>query len=95
MLEIIISAVLGYLLGAIPFALLIVKLFAKKDVRREGSGNVGAMNSYDITGKKWLGVLVMLLDLLKGFLAPMLAENLFGSSYNVHFCFIRFCDNRS
>ncbi len=80
-LNYIISGLIGYLLGAVPFALLIVKLFAKKDVRKEGSGNVGAMNSYDITGKKWLGVVVMLLDLFKGFLAPMIASILFNGDF--------------
>lgn len=72
--ENILSAGIGYLLGAIPFALLLVKLFAKIDVRRSGTGNVGAMNSYDVTGKKWLGALVMVLDLAKGYFAPMIAD---------------------
>ena len=78
MFEFIISAIIGYLLGAIPFALVIVKFFSKKDIRSEGSGNVGAMNSYDITGKKWLGVVVLLLDLLKGFIAPLLSDHIFS-----------------
>lgn len=72
--EIILSAGIGYLLGAIPFALLLVKLFAEIDVRKSGTGNVGAMNSYDVTGKKWLGVSVMILDLAKGFFAPFIAD---------------------
>ena len=40
------SALIAYLLGATPSAFLIVRHFAKKDIRKEGSGNVGAMNSY-------------------------------------------------
>lgn len=67
--EYIIIGVLSYLIGTIPWALLLVKLFGKKDVLSEGSGNVGAMNSYEVTGKKWLGFLVFLLDALKGIIA--------------------------
>jgi acyl phosphate:glycerol-3-phosphate acyltransferase len=77
-LNYLLCAFLGYFLGAMPFALLLVKIFTKKDVRKEGSGNVGAMNSYDITGKKWLGVIVMLLDISKGFLAPFIADLFFN-----------------
>jgi len=57
---------LSYLIGSIPFAYIIVRLFFRKDVRKEGSGNVGAMNSYEITGRKWVGFLVFVFDFLKG-----------------------------
>ena len=59
----------SYCLGMIPSAFLIVKLLSKKDIRDHGSGNVGAMNTYDVTGKKYAGFLVFILDFFKGFLA--------------------------
>ena len=58
----------SYLLGSIPFGLIITKLLLKKDVREFGSGNIGATNVMR-TGKKHLALLTLLLDLLKGYLA--------------------------
>ncbi len=54
-----------YLLGAIPFGLFLTKIFAKKDVRSVGSGNVGATNVLRAGGKK-LAAATLLLDALKG-----------------------------
>ena len=68
-------AVLAYLLGAIPFALIIVKKFQGKDVRNEGSGNIGAMNSYDTTKKKSIAITVLLLDALKGIIPVLLPKS--------------------
>lgn len=59
---------LGYLIGSIPFGLLISKL-AGKDVREEGSKNIGATNVSRVLGKK-LGILTLVCDCLKGIL-PM------------------------
>jgi glycerol-3-phosphate acyltransferase PlsY len=61
--------IIGYLLGSIPFGLLYGKL-AGIDVRRQGSGNIGATNVGRLLGKK-LGALTLISDLLKGIL-PML-----------------------
>jgi glycerol-3-phosphate acyltransferase PlsY len=55
----------GYLSGSIPFGVLVASRFAGKDVRAEGSGNIGATNVARVAGKK-LGALVLLLDALKG-----------------------------
>ena len=67
-------ALFSYLLGSLPFALIIVRLTSGKDVRKEGSGNVGAMNSFDVTKKKWIGILVLILDVLKGVVAVLFAR---------------------
>ena len=61
----------SYLLGSIPFGLIITKLFLKKDIRKIGSGNIGATNVLR-TGKKYLAALTLLLDVLKGFTAIFL-----------------------
>ena len=75
----IVGIVLAYLLGAIPFGYIIAKYWAKIDIRKEGSGNIGATNALRIMGKK-AGVTVLILDLLKGTLAVMLIGRLFYQS---------------
>ncbi|MFH1215933.1 MAG: glycerol-3-phosphate 1-O-acyltransferase PlsY [Pseudomonadota bacterium] len=72
--------ILSYLVGSIPFGLLLGKL-AGVDVRRDGSGNIGATNVSRLVGKK-VGALTLLLDAAKGFV-PMLAANGLGFSGNV------------
>ncbi len=59
------SFALGYLLGSIPFGLIITKLTGRGDVRAIGSGNIGATNVLR-TGSKGLAALTLLLDVLKG-----------------------------
>ncbi|MFL5752519.1 MAG: glycerol-3-phosphate 1-O-acyltransferase PlsY [Bacteroidia bacterium] len=62
----------AYLVGSFPTAVWIGKLFYNVDVREFGSGNAGATNTFRVLGKK-AGVPVLVLDVLKGFLAVMLA----------------------
>lgn len=64
-----VALLLSYLLGSIPFGLL-AGWIAGKDIRREGSGNIGATNVYRVCGPKF-GIPVLLLDGLKGFIPPM------------------------
>jgi glycerol-3-phosphate acyltransferase PlsY len=61
---VLISAVVGYLLGSIPFGYLLVRIFCGADVRATGSGNIGATNVARMSAK--LGVITLLLDALKG-----------------------------
>jgi glycerol-3-phosphate acyltransferase PlsY len=68
--------IISYLLGATPWALIITKITTGKDIRREGSGNIGAMNSYEVTGKKWIGIVVTILDAAKGSAAAYMAIQL-------------------
>ncbi|NPA13205.1 MAG: glycerol-3-phosphate 1-O-acyltransferase PlsY [Aquificae bacterium] len=63
-----------YLLASIPFGYIIGKLFGK-DVRQEGSGNIGATNVARTVGKG-AGILVLILDALKGFIPVYLAKNI-------------------
>lgn len=63
---------LAYLLGSIPFGYLLVRFFRKEDIRAVGSGNIGATNVVR-SGAKGLGVLTLLLDALKGYVAVVLA----------------------
>ena len=63
--------VLGYLLGSCPWGYWLVRLIKHEDIRQVGSGNIGATNVWRTYGR-WLGVPVVLLDVLKGFVPAML-----------------------
>jgi acyl phosphate:glycerol-3-phosphate acyltransferase len=64
---------LAYLIGSIPFSFLVARAFSGKDVRREGSGNVGATNVARTAGRG-AGVLALALDLVKGVLVVVIAR---------------------
>jgi glycerol-3-phosphate acyltransferase PlsY len=72
---------IGYLLGSIPFGLLLTRLGGKGDVRRIGSGNIGATNVLR-TGNKALAAGTLLLDIAKGALAVWLAQRFFADVPN-------------
>ncbi len=73
--------VLAYLTGSIPFGLIMVRWAARIDIRRTGSGNIGATNVRRIAGTGW-AVATLLCDLLKGMLPVLGAELLVGT--NLH-----------
>ncbi|MCP4548817.1 MAG: glycerol-3-phosphate 1-O-acyltransferase PlsY [bacterium] len=68
---------LGYLLGGIPYSYLIGRTVRDIDLRRVGSGNLGATNTFREIGARW-GVLVMILDAAKGWLAVWLGSLIVG-----------------
>ena len=63
-INLIIIAIYSYLLGSIPFGLILTKIFLKKDIREIGSGNIGATNALR-TGNKLIGYSTLILDVLK------------------------------
>jgi glycerol-3-phosphate acyltransferase PlsY len=69
--------VLAYLCGSIPFGLVIGKMFYGVDVRQHGSGNVGTTNVFRVLGKR-AGIVVMFLDIFKGWLPAFIAGMLFS-----------------
>jgi acyl phosphate:glycerol-3-phosphate acyltransferase len=69
----ILAAALAYLLGSIPFGLVLTRLAGYGDIRRIGSGNIGATNVLR-TGSKRLAALTLLLDLAKGAVAVLVAR---------------------
>jgi glycerol-3-phosphate acyltransferase PlsY len=73
--NILITAGIGYLLGSIPFGFILVRTFRGEDVRRSGSGNIGATNV--ARSSFMLGIFTLLLDALKGFAAVLLTRELF------------------
>src|SRR6478752_3275065 len=70
-------ALLGYLLGSIPFGLILTRLAGLGDIRRIGSGNIGATNVLR-TGNKPLAAATLILDGAKGAVAVLLAQHLYG-----------------
>ena len=64
-IDLIIVAIYSYLLGSIPFGLLLTRIFLKKDIRTVGSGNIGTTNVLR-TGNKFLAITTLALDLFKG-----------------------------
>ncbi|CUX22593.1 MULTISPECIES: glycerol-3-phosphate 1-O-acyltransferase PlsY [Agrobacterium tumefaciens complex] len=71
------SALIGYLFGSIPFGLLLTRMAGLGDVRKIGSGNIGATNVLR-TGNKKLAAATLLLDALKGTAAVLVANALWG-----------------
>ena len=69
--------IFSYLLGSIPNGLIFGKLIWKKDLRKIGSGNIGATNAWRNLGKK-AGLLIFALDFLKGALSVFIAEKFIG-----------------
>ena len=74
----ILAFVLGYLLGSIPFGVVLTKLTGGPDLRGVGSGNIGATNVLR-TGKKGLAAATLLGDMFKGTVAVLIAHRLFGT----------------
>jgi glycerol-3-phosphate acyltransferase PlsY len=70
----------GYLLGSLPSAYLLVRRRTGIDIRRAGSGNVGALNSFEVTGQRWIGVAVLLADVGKG-MAAVWCARLLGADF--------------
>ena len=77
MIEILILAIICYLLGSIPFAYLVPKLFGFGDIRKIGSGNPGTTNVLR-TGNKLLAIFVLVFDTLKGFIPLFYFKNYYS-----------------
>lgn len=86
--QLIIAFVLAYLIGAIPFSVWVGILFYGKDVRKFGSGNAGATNTFRVLGTQ-AGIIVLFLDIVKGSIAVSLAYYLgsisFESKYFIYY----------
>ena len=81
-MSLLLLALLGYVLGSIPFSFLIARLFGVEDVRTVGSGNVGATNVMRTAGK-WPGMAALVLDGSKGAVTVLVARGLTGAETEV------------
>ncbi len=77
----IVVAIIAYLLGSIPFGLILTRVFLGTDVRKIGSGNIGATNVMR-TGSKKLGIATLILDAAKGYAAVFIAMRIASSAHS-------------
>ncbi|MCA9394999.1 MAG: glycerol-3-phosphate 1-O-acyltransferase PlsY [Candidatus Omnitrophica bacterium] len=77
MIILLIGIVVSYIVGSIPTAYIFGKLLKGIDIREHGSGNVGATNVFRVLGK-WPGIVVLLLDIYKGFWAVGIVSEILG-----------------
>jgi acyl phosphate:glycerol-3-phosphate acyltransferase len=77
-----ILVVVGYLCGSMPWGYWLVRIFRHEDIRTRGSGNIGASNVWRVYGR-YLGLPVVLLDTLKGFVPALVATLLVGHGSGV------------
>lgn len=79
-MQYLISIIIGYILGSIPTAFLVMK---KKgiDITTAGSGNVGAMNTYEVSKSKLTGFIVFAVDFIKGFLSVAIIEIIYPNEF--------------
>ena len=63
-MELLTIGIVSYLMGSIPFGLVLTKIYLKKDIREIGSGNIGATNALR-TGNKFIGYSTLILDIIK------------------------------
>lgn len=82
-MSIAIIVICAYLIGSIPSALWIGKIFYHTDVRQQGSGNLGATNTFRVLGKK-AGIIVTIMDVLKGTAAVLLPLLPFFADVQIH-----------
>ena len=78
-MEIFLIGIISYLMGSIPFGLILTKIFLNKDIREIGSGNIGATNVLR-TGNKAIGYSTLLLDVLKA-VAPVIYVKIFYQDF--------------
>jgi len=72
-MDILIIVIISYLMGSIPFGLILTKFFLKKDLRNIGSGNIGATNVLR-TGNKTIGYITLSLDILKAVISVIFVK---------------------
>jgi len=75
------AVLVAFLCGSVPFGVILVFLFRGIDVRRVGSGNIGATNAMR-AGGAWVGVAVLALDALKGVVGVLLGRAVAGGAWN-------------
>ena len=97
-MEYLLSSIIGYLFGSIPTAYLLLKRTRGIDITNAGTGNVGAMNSYEVTNSKSIGIIVLLIDFLKGMIPALtvlylLENSFFIASLSVLFAIFSHCFN--
>jgi glycerol-3-phosphate acyltransferase PlsY len=73
----ILSCIVCYLFGSIPNGYFLVKIYCQKDIRHEGSGNVGTLNAFEVSNSKSMGFTVLILDFFKGLVPVFIMLSIF------------------
>ena len=81
--NVILSFIIGYLLGSFPTAYILLKKNKGIDITQNGSGNVGAFNSYKVSESKFLGISVLVVDVFKGLAAVLLISIFIGERFDL------------
>ena len=82
-MDMLFSAIIGYFFGSFPTAYLILKKKRGIDIRTEGSGNVGTLNSFEVTNSKKIGISVLFIDVLKGVFSVFMVIYFIGDHFNL------------
>ena len=85
----ILSFIIAYLIGSVPFGKIVTKILSNKDITQTGSGNIGATNVYRSVSKK-AGIIVLLLDAIKPIMALLIIEY-FDPNFFSKFKYLIFC----
>ncbi|MEW6506919.1 MAG: glycerol-3-phosphate acyltransferase [Bacteroidota bacterium] len=80
-MEYFLSLLIGIILGSFPTAYIFLKKYKGIDITESGSGNIGALNSIRVSNSKALGILVFIIDFLKGIITVLLIELIFGDQF--------------
>jgi acyl phosphate:glycerol-3-phosphate acyltransferase len=79
-MDYLLAVIIGYLFGSFPTGYILLKRKGI-DITEKGSGNMGALNSYEVTNSKITGIAVLVLDFLKGFLAVLAMKFIFPGAF--------------
>ncbi len=83
--EYLVIVFLSYVFGSFPSAYLLLKATQNKDIRKEGSGIVGTMNALEVSQSVFVGLSVLLLDIIKSIVCILICVYFFGSNFFVIF----------
>jgi glycerol-3-phosphate acyltransferase PlsY len=89
----ILSCIVCYIFGSVPNGYYMVKFYCRKDLRSEGSGNVGTLNALQVSNSKRMGLIVLALDFLKGLIPVFLMLYVFH--FELYFIVINFYYHRT
>lgn len=81
MLRILLAIAISYIIGSVPTAYIFVRIIKGVDIRKFGSGNVGATNALRLLGRGW-GVTILFLDIIKGFLPVVVLGSILAAKIN-------------
>ncbi|MBK8946976.1 MAG: glycerol-3-phosphate acyltransferase [Ignavibacteriae bacterium] len=73
--------IITYIIGSFPTGFIVLKITHNLDIRKVGSGNVGTLNSFEVTNSKKIGIFVLFVDLIKGIISIILAKLLIPNDF--------------